>query len=247
MKITFLGTGKGGYPTLTRNCCAVMLECGDGIYLIDCGAPVLDQMTRLEKNFDRIRAVFTTHMHGDHTFGLPALCSVCSWHYTGSSFDVFLAEQRGVDSLKAYILASDKVFHEDRIRLKTIAGGIIYSDENVTVRAIPTAHCLPYPSYAFVFEGEGKRVVFSGDLRRPDAPDFPETVRAEHSDAFICELCHFTTDHIFPILASCPVDRIFFNHIGGIDVTQTIAAIQDFADRAPMQIYAPDDYDSYEI
>lgn len=115
-----------------------MPECGNGIYLIDCGSPVLDQMTRLEKDFDRIRAVFTTHMHGDHTFGLPALCSVCSWHYTNSRFDVFLAEKQGVDSLKTYILASDKVFHEDRIRLKTIAGGTIYSDENLTVTAIPT-------------------------------------------------------------------------------------------------------------
>ena len=247
MKITFLGTGKGGYPTLTRNCCAIMLECGDGIYLIDCGSPVLDQMTRLEKDFNKLRAVFLTHMHGDHTFGLPALCSVCSWHYRDSDFDVFFAERQGADTLKAYILASDKVFHEDRIRLKTIAGGVIYSDENVTVTAIPTAHCLPYPSYAFIFEGEGKRIVFSGDLRRPGAPDFPKTVLTEHSDAFVCELCHFTADHIFPILASCPTDRVFFNHIGGADVNVTIAQIRDFSESAPMRIYAPDDLDSYEI
>ena len=183
MKITFLGTGKGGYPTLTRNCSAIMLECGDGIYLLDAGAPVLDLMTRLEVPFEKVKGVFITHMHGDHTAGLPAFLTACSWHYTDCSFDVFLTEERGIAAFREVVFAMDKVFHEDRIRLKKAEPGVLYADENVTVTAVPTAHCQPYPSYAYVFEGEGKRVIFSGDLRRPDAPDFPVIALEEPSDA----------------------------------------------------------------
>lgn len=247
MKLTFLGTGKGGYPTLERNCCAIMLECGDGIYLIDAGAPVLDLMTRLEAPFEKIRGVFTTHMHCDHTAGLPAFLTTCSWRYTDSSFDVFLTEDRGITAMKELILAMDKVFHEDRIRLKKAEPGVIYTDENVTVTAIPTMHCQPYPSYAYMFEGEGKRVIFSGDLRRPDALDFPAVVRDELSDAFVCELCHFSTDTIFPIIAECPTKKVFFNHVGGRVVSETLAAVKDFAATVSMEVFAPDDGDSYLI
>lgn len=247
MKITFLGTGKGGYPTLTRNCCAILLECGDGSYLIDAGAPVLDLMTRAEMPFEKVKAVFTTHMHGDHTAGLPAFLTACSWHYTDCSFDVFLTEERGVAAFREVVFAMDKVFHEDRIRLKKAEPGVLYTDENVTVTAIPTAHCAPYPSYAYVFEGEGKRVIFSGDLCRPDAPDFPVIALEEPSDAFVCELCHFTTDHIFPIIEKCPTKQVFFNHVGGKIVEETLAAVEEFAKTAPMKVVAPDDGDSYTI
>ena len=98
-----------------------------------------------------------------------------------------------------------------------------------------------------MFEGEGKRVIFSGDLHRSDALDFPAVVRDELSDAFVCELCHFSTDTIFPIVAECPTKKVFFNHVGGRVVSETLAAVKDFAATVSMEVFAPDDGDSYLI
>jgi len=246
MKLTFLGAGRGGFPAPDCNSCAAMLECGNGVYLIDAGAPVLELMTVRGIPFERLKGVFTTHMHGDHTFGLLSLCSVCSWHYTGCDMDVFLAEDRGIAALKELILSMDKVFHEDRIRLKKAKPGVIYTDENITVTAIPTDHCQPYPSYAYMIEGEGKRVFFSGDLHHGDAADFPLIAREEPSDLIVCEMTHIDHDVMLPLLGSCPTKKVLFNHVCW-DYDEKCAAIKAAQGTYPMPIIAVSDGETYLI
>lgn len=246
MKLTFLGAGRGGFPDVDCHSCAAMLECGNGIYLIDAGAPVLELMTRAGIPFEKLRGVFTTHMHGDHTFGLLSLCSVCSWHYTGCDFDVFLTEDRGIAALKEMILAMDNVFHEDRIRLRKTEPGVIFSDENITVTAIPTAHCLPRPSFAYMIEGEGKRIFFSGDLHYEDGADLPLLAREEPSDLIVCEMAHAEHGVMLPLLGSCPTKKVLFNHVGW-DHNEKLAAIRAAEGKYPMPVIAVRDGDSYMI
>ena len=61
MKITFLGTSHG-VPSPTRYCSATLLEVEDRAYLIDAGAPVADLLIRRGVPFEKLRAVFTTHI-----------------------------------------------------------------------------------------------------------------------------------------------------------------------------------------
>ena len=57
-----------------------------GFYLLDGGAPVADLMVRGGIPFSQLRAVFVTHMHSDHTFGIPHLCSLANWYFVDASF-----------------------------------------------------------------------------------------------------------------------------------------------------------------
>lgn len=217
MKITFLGTSHG-LPEADRFCSATLLEIGEAVYLIDAGAPVADLLIRHGIAFNRIRAVFTTHMHGDHTFGLISLLSLCSWYkgYADASFDVFLAEDAGIEAFRAAVLATDGTLADDRIHLRKTAEGVFYSDDFVTVTAVPTKHMgASRPSYALIIDTcEEKRIVFTGDLRYGDAADFPLLAKEQPSEAIVCEMAHFMPEIVFPHLAACPTKRVFVNHIG---------------------------------
>ena len=65
MRVTFLGSGSGGNCTL--------VGFGDTTVLVDCGfsaREVAARLRRLGEDPDRIRAVFVTHEHSDHSKGL---------------------------------------------------------------------------------------------------------------------------------------------------------------------------------
>lgn len=74
MEIQFLGTSSGA-PTSHRNVSAIALteSRGKAWYLIDCGEGTQHQLLRSHLTLNSLEAVFLTHLHGDHCYGLPGL------------------------------------------------------------------------------------------------------------------------------------------------------------------------------
>ncbi|MCW8997745.1 MAG: MBL fold metallo-hydrolase, partial [Kangiellaceae bacterium] len=74
MKITFLGTSSG-VPTKHRNVSGIALEVGENKnwFLIDCGEATQHQLLNTKLSTRNLSAVFITHIHGDHCYGLPGL------------------------------------------------------------------------------------------------------------------------------------------------------------------------------
>lgn len=74
MEITFLGTGAGA-PTKRRNVTAIALkkDHSKSWQLIDCGEGTQHQLFHTHLSLNCLEAIFITHLHGDHCYGLPGL------------------------------------------------------------------------------------------------------------------------------------------------------------------------------
>ncbi len=74
MEIQFLGTSSGT-PTRTRNVSGLALRSfAVGYwYLIDCGEGTQHRILHTSLSLRNLRAIFITHIHGDHCYGLPGL------------------------------------------------------------------------------------------------------------------------------------------------------------------------------
>ena len=151
MQVTFLGTSSG-VPTRARNVSAVAVRLSQrsDIWLFDCGEGTQHQFLRSELRLSQLRRIFITHMHGDHTFGLPGL--LASLGLAGNSNGVSIY---GPDPLENYLqttlrASSTRVAFPLSIhRVRNIAerGSILLEDEQVVVRCTPLTHRIPAYAY----------------------------------------------------------------------------------------------------
>ena len=74
MELQFLGTSSGT-PTRSRNLSALALraEASRQWCLIDCGEATQHRILRTSLSLMTLRAIFITHIHGDHCYGLPGV------------------------------------------------------------------------------------------------------------------------------------------------------------------------------
>ena len=151
IEMQFLGT-SAGIPSKSRNVTGLVLRLlplKDQI-LVDCGEASQHQLMRSSFSITRIKHIFITHMHGDHTLGLPGL--LASRSLLGSLEPVSVTGPVGIkkflqDSLEATFcnLDFDLVFHEikDGEQLESEIPGF-------KVSSVRLNHNIP--SYAYRFE-----------------------------------------------------------------------------------------------
>ncbi|NOZ24122.1 MAG: ribonuclease Z [Planctomycetes bacterium] len=215
MRITTLGTSHGD-PTYCRFNSSNLIEIGEVHYLIDAGAPVDALLVRADKDFARIKAVFVTHMHGDHVAGITTLIKMLlKYPKEGQHTDIFFPEAKAYPALGAWLKAMHLKWPSPLISTNVSKPGQVYADDRVTVSAVPTRHMENAGnvfSCGYIIETEGKRAIFTGDLKG-DFSDFPEIIREEPFDLCFCEMTHFQPEAALPILMDCPIHRLVFTHI----------------------------------
>ena len=215
MKITFLGTSHG-IPAADRYCSSTMIETGGKLYFIDAGAPLIDLLLRRGADLNSVKAIFTTHLHSDHTDGVLGLAGLFSWHYKRTSVDIYLTEPKGVEVFSELLKTTIGELDEQRVRFRLMTEDTVWEDENIRVTPFPTRH-LAYanrPAYSYLIEAEGKKLLFSGDLSgRLAEDDFPKYALENEVDLMVCEMAHFGVEHAAPYLEKCRAKELLFNHV----------------------------------
>ncbi|MHA1917779.1 MAG: MBL fold metallo-hydrolase [Candidatus Ranarchaeia archaeon] len=72
IRIVFLGTG-GGKSILDRCAPSIVIERKGKTILLDCGPHTFHQSMKLKINFDNLTHIIFSHLHFDHSVGLPEL------------------------------------------------------------------------------------------------------------------------------------------------------------------------------
>lgn len=150
MRFTFLGT-SAGVPTPERNVTGLALAIDEqrDWYLVDCGEGTQHRLQRTDYTPARLRAIFITHVHGDHCYGLPGL--IASAGMGGRTAPLTICAPDGIEQL---IAAVQRYTDLTRLSypihfLRSDLPGFRYADDHVAVTSTALSHRVP--SYAFHF------------------------------------------------------------------------------------------------
>ena len=227
MKITFLGTSHG-VPEKNRRCSCTMIEAGGNIYFIDMGINALEELKNYDLDSKDLKAVFITHNHCDHTGGLFSLLAGlnCWWHrFSNTAVYLPAPKDQLINAMGQMKLATGGTDPDFKNEFIEINAGVIYSDDVLKVTAFRTKHC--EVSYAFLFEAEGKRAFFSGDMSyNGPTDDFPIEILDKENDLVVLESAHFDAPEFLKVFSGKEdkIKRIRFTHY----TEQRVPLIEEF-------------------
>ncbi|HET6633232.1 MAG TPA: MBL fold metallo-hydrolase [Rhodanobacteraceae bacterium] len=178
--VTLLGTGSP-IPRMDRFGPATLVEAGPEKLLFDCGRGAAQRLWQKHIPLSAITGVFLTHLHSDHTVGLPDLW-LTGWLPTPYGRRTMPLRLWGPAGTRAMAAGLARAFQADiRIRhageglpLRGIAidatdvtQGVVYRNHGLTVTAFDVYHG-PYikPAFGYRLDYRGHSVVISGDTHR---------------------------------------------------------------------------------
>ena len=137
-------------PTAGRHPTAQVLTVGASNYLIDCGEGTQWQMLEYRVRPHHMRAIFISHLHGDHYFGLFGLLG--TMHLQGRTQPLTIIGPPGLDEVlvtQARVSNMQLGFAMEFIPVNTEVHAVVYEDENMTVSSLPMRHRIPCAGYLF--------------------------------------------------------------------------------------------------
>ncbi|WP_314667063.1 ribonuclease Z [Prevotella aurantiaca] len=148
-KIHILGCGSA-LPTLHHNATCQIVEIRGKFFMIDCGEGSQIQVRRSKVHFSKVQAVFISHLHGDHCFGLFGMISTFGMTGRTAPLQIY-APKEFEDYFKLSMelfckgLGYKVTFHP----VDTTETNVIYEDKSLTVETIPLEHRVPCCGFLF--------------------------------------------------------------------------------------------------
>jgi ribonuclease BN (tRNA processing enzyme) len=205
-RLVLLGTRGGPGVDLVRSQTASAVVVDGAPYLFDCGYGTMRALVASGVGYQRVGAIFFSHLHNDHTSDLAALLShqwtgskttpthVYGPHGTSALVDAALAffradvEIRTVDEGRT---ARPQDLFKGHDVAATEAPTQVLNDERVTVTAAENAHYselakarMPHRALSYRIETDERSIVFSGDT----AYSKNLVGLARGADFFVCEV-----------------------------------------------------------
>lgn len=126
-------------------------------FLIDCGEGTQRQIMQSGLGFKRLNRILITHSHLDHILGLAGLLSTFTRWETIDDLEIYAgraALDRIHDLLYGVVLRGARP--PMKIEFREIQAGLIFEEQDFTIRAIPVYHRGP-DCFGFVFEEKPRR------------------------------------------------------------------------------------------
>ena len=181
-QVVMLGTGTP-IPTPDRAGPATAMVVNGKAYIVDTGPGISRRAAaasaeyggELEAlNVEQLGIAFLTHLHHDHTAGLPDLVYTSWTHGRETAFELFGPE--GTETMAENVAAAwqednryrlyglEPATHQGwKINAHNIEEGVIYTDERVKVEAFRVKHGTWPNAFGYRFTTPDKVIVISGD------------------------------------------------------------------------------------
>jgi ribonuclease Z len=153
MEIQFLGTSSGT-PTKTRNVTGIAVRCATSKAwcLVDCGEGTQHRILHTPLSLNNLSAIFITHIHGDHCYGLPGLLASASMG--ARSEPMLIVAPAPIKRMMAAIIEASDLrlpYRLDFIDVETLDGAVEVDGFNVTRSTL--SHRAPSFAYTFTETG----------------------------------------------------------------------------------------------
>jgi ribonuclease Z len=175
LKVTLLGTGSPP-PRVDRFGPSILVEAGNEKFVFDCGRGAAQRIEQLKMPFTEIDTLFLTHLHSDHTVGIPDLW-LTGW-VEGRSVPFRVWGPAGTKEMMAHL---EEAFQFDihirrdvdeklpgqgvTVLAKDIGEGVAYENNGIKVTAFFVDHGPVKPALGYRIDFAGHSVVLSGDTR----------------------------------------------------------------------------------
>ncbi|HEX6642638.1 MAG TPA: MBL fold metallo-hydrolase [Thermoanaerobaculia bacterium] len=177
--VLLLGTGYPR-PDPARAGASTVVIAGDAWFVVDAGRGATMRIAATDLQYAKMGGVFLTHLHSDHTAGLPDLFTT-SWQFGRKTAPLELYGPKGTKKLANAMLdffAEDIHLRRDvlekhpaagaTIRTHIVREGVVYDDGKVKITAFAVDHRPVEHAFGYRFEADGQVVVISGDTRPTD-------------------------------------------------------------------------------
>ena len=173
IKVTLLGTGTPR-PMIERFGASILVQAGKENLLFDAGRGCTIRLWQLGVPLKDVNRLFLTHLHSDHTVGIPDLW-LTGWIFDRAEpLEVWGPKgtgqmMAGLRQAYAYDVKVRSNFGNSRvgaeIRAHDIHEGVVYEANGVKVTAFLVDHGNVKPAFGYRVDYGGHSVVLSGDTR----------------------------------------------------------------------------------
>jgi ribonuclease BN (tRNA processing enzyme) len=221
VRVDILGSGNA-FSDGGRNHSAYLIKSPRGSLLLDCGPTTLASMKRLNLSTEPINQVLLSHLHGDHTAGLPFFFLEYI-HIEPRNRPLVIAGPHGAEEnvrslyRAMYPDSCDDPLPYHLVFFEAMPGYPLWFGD-VEILPFHTPHQKQPISLGFVLRVDGRKIVYTGDSGWTE--DFVKY--AEGADLFICECSFFETrlpthldyPQIMENLSRIKAKRILLTHLG---------------------------------
>lgn len=222
MKLTVIGC-SAGMPSADASTSSYLLEANGKNYLIDTGDGTAAAMQKLGIDAKSIDNIFITHMHSDHSMGLPLVIQMLKLLKRKDQLNVYLPRE-AEDGFKRLLymvyLFPDKLGFD--IQFTGVERGFEFNDGSLKIEFFQNSHLFNNKEYilkrtipnrmqcfSLIITAESKKFIYSADIGSID--DLDPII--ENANLLLTEGMHVDLEKMPELLLEKKVKKLILTHL----------------------------------